>query len=241
MNQKKKIILVTGSGKRIGREIVLGLSNLNKNYKFILHFNKSHSEVLNLKKKIKRIGIESEIINFDLNNLDNIESFSLNVEKIFGGVDILINNASIFEEKKLHNISEDDFDRMMNVNLKSPFFLSKFLSIGMKKRKYGKIINLTDSIGVAETWKDYSHYCISKGALETMTKALSLDLAPLIQVNSIAPGKILKPINFSDKLYKKEYNTKDGIQDIVNTTHLLIQSRIITGKSFKIDNIRNSD
>ena len=111
----------------------------------------------------------------------------------------------------------------------------------MKKRKYGKIINLTDSIGVAETWKYYSHYCISKGALETMTKALSLDLAPFIQVNSIAPGKILKPINSSDKLYKKNYNTKDGVQDIINTTHLIIQSPIITGRSFKIDNIRSSD
>ena len=239
MSIKEKIILITGSGKRIGKEIVLGLCKLDKTYKFILHYNNSDSEATMLMKRIKKIGIKSDTINFDLNRVNDIKRFASKAEKIFGRIDILINNASFFEEKEFHDISENDFDKMININLKSPFLLSKYLSTGMMKRKYGKIINLTDSIGVTETWENYSHYCISKGGLETMTKALSLDLSPYVQVNSIAPGKILEPINYSKQLYNQKYNTKDGIEDIINTTHLLIQSKSITGKSFKIDNIRN--
>ena len=69
-----------------------------------------------------------------------------------------------------------------------------------------------------------------------MTKVLSLELAPYIQVNSIAPGKILKPVNSAKDIYVKTYNAEQGIEDIIYTTQLLIESNQITGKSFKIDN-----
>ena len=236
MKNRKDVILITGSSKRIGKEIVLGLSRFNKNYKFILHYNNSAKEAKNLKTRLEKDKIDSKIIKFDLSNADKIKDFGKEVERLFGRVDVLINNASIFIEKELHAITNNDFDEIINVNLKSTFLLSKFLSIGMKKRKYGKIINLTDSDGVNKTWKKYSHYCITKGGLETMTKVLSLELAPYIQVNSIAPGKILKPVNSAKDIYVKTYNAEQGIEDIIYTTQLLIESNQITGKSFKIDN-----
>mgnify|MGYP001158436869 FL=1 len=236
MRNIKKVILVTGSGKRIGREIVLGLSKNSKNFQFILHYNNSYKEVLDLINKLKKNGINAKSIKFNFAKTDEIKEFVKKVEALFGKVDILINNASIFKEKKFHKISEKDFDEMIEINLKAPFLLSQFISVGMLKRKYGKIINITDSIGVEKTWKGYSHYCISKGGLETLTKSMSLELTPNIQVNSIAPGKILEPINKANKLYDKSYESKNGIDRILNVVFLLIQSNIISGECFKIDN-----
>tara|TARA_B100001175_G_C19402160_1_gene586812 strand:- start:10 stop:735 length:726 start_codon:yes stop_codon:yes gene_type:complete len=231
-----KIILITGSGRRIGKELVLGLSKIDKNYKFILHYNNSSKEVQSLINKIKKDGISAKPIKFNLLETEKIESFAHKAEKLYGRIDVLINNASIFKAKKFNKISSKDLDEMINVNLKAPFLLSKFISSQMVKRKNGKIINFTDSIGVTKTWKDYSHYCISKGGLETMTKVMSLELAPYVQVNSIAPGKILKPINSSKNLYNNFYNSNDAINDIVNTVYLLVESKFINGESFKVDN-----
>ena len=183
-----------------------------------------------------RDRINAKSIKFNFAKTDEIKEFVKKVEALFGKVDILINNASIFKEKKFHKISEKDFDEMIEVNLKAPFLLSQLISVGMLKRKYGKIINITDSIGVVKTWKGYSHYCISKGGLETLTKSMSLELTPNIQVNSIAPGKILEPINKANKLYDKSYESKHVIDRILNVVSLLIQSNIISGECFKIDN-----
>lgn len=236
MKRKEKIILVTGSGKRIGKELVLGLSKLNQKYKFILHYNESWKEISTLINRLKKRGINAKPIQFNFMETKKIKDFTLEAISLYGRVDVLINNASIFKPKKLHKITEEDFDEMMNINLKSPFLLSKYISIEMKKRKYGKIINLSDSIGVNKTWKNFSHYCISKGGIETMTKALSVELAPNIQVNCIAPGKILKPVNSSNNLYKKSDILDSGIKSIVNTAHLLIESDFINGESIKVDN-----
>ena len=153
MRNIKKVILVTGSGKRIGREIVLGLSKNSKNFQFILHYNNSYKEVLDLINKLKKNGINAKSIKFNFSKTDEIKEFVKKVEALYGKVDILINNASIFKEKKFHKISEKDFDEMIEVNLKAPFLLSQLISVGMLKRKYGKIINITDSIGVVKTWK----------------------------------------------------------------------------------------
>ena len=97
-------------------------------------------------------------------------------------------------------------------------------------------MNITDSIGTSKTWKDFSSYCISKGGLETMTKSLSLELGPYIQVNSIAPGRILKPITGSKKnLYRKISASKIPLQSLINSIEFLINSDFITGESIHID------
>lgn len=236
MSNLEKVILVTGSGKRIGKEIVLGLSKANKNLRFIVHFNNSDKQASKIIEEVNKERIIAKSIKFDLSNSKDMKKFVLEAEALFGKIDILINNASIFEERKFHKITEDHFDRMININLKAPFILSQLISIGMLKRRYGKIINMTDSIGVAKTWKDYSHYCISKGGLETLTKVMSLELKPYIQVNSIAPGKILKPINNANELYNKSCESASGIERILNILTILIESDIINGESFKIDN-----
>jgi len=234
MTSKKKVLLVTGAGKRIGKEIVLRLSK--DSYKFVIHFNKSRKDSQDLIKEIEKNGGEAKSIQFDLSKTAHIEKFAKSCEKLFGQIDILINNASIFKSQNFWDIKEKDFDDFININLKAPFLLSKYIAKGMKKRKYGKIINITDSIGTGKTWKNYSSYCISKGGLETMTKVLSLELNPYIQVNSIAPGAILKPVRGSaKKIYKNAYNSEKALDSLVNSIRLLLNSDFITGESIHVD------
>ena len=234
VKDKKKVVLITGAAKRIGREIALRLSH--EKYKFIIHFNKSKKDCASLIETIENSGGEAKSIQFDLSNTKSIEKFAKSCEKLFGRIDILINNASIFKSQNFWDIKEKDFDDFININLKAPFLLSKYIAKGMKKRKYGKIINITDSIGTGKTWKNYSSYCISKGGLETMTKVLSLELNPYIQVNSIAPGAILKPVRGSaKKIYKNAYNSEKALDSLVNSIRLLLNSDFITGESIHVD------
>ncbi len=237
MKNKEKIVLITGGAKRIGKELVVGMSKSAEKYKFIIHYNKSRKQAEELVISLNKIGIDSKPIHFDLNQVSKIKNFAENAEGIFGKVDILINNASIFKQEKFHHITEKSFDETININLKAPFLLSNLLSKGMVRRKYGKIINIGDSVGTYKTWKDYSHYCVSKGGLETMTKVLSLELAPFVQVNAIAPGPILKPsAKHKKNLYTKISKSKVGIKSMVNSLKFLIDSDFITGEVISVDN-----
>ena len=235
MINRKKVLLITGSGKRIGREIVLRLPV--EKYKFVIHYNESKKDADNVIKKIKSNGGEAKSIKFDLSKSKLIGKFAKSCEKLYGRIDVLINNASIFKSQSFWNITEKDFDTFLAVNLKAPFLLSQHISKGMKRRRYGKIINITDSVGVRKTWKDYSCYCISKGGLETMTKVLSLELSPYIQVNSIAPGAILKPIkSVNKKIHRSTYNSEKALDSLTNSVELLINSDFLSGESINIDN-----
>tara|TARA_B100000686_G_scaffold238466_1_gene246623 strand:- start:2734 stop:3453 length:720 start_codon:yes stop_codon:yes gene_type:complete len=233
MKKQKKVIMITGAAKRIGKEIILRLPI--EEYNFIVHFNRSKKEAKTLVRQIKDKGGDAKSIQFNLSNTKSIEKFCKSCEALYGRVDILINNASEFKSQDFFRVKEKDFDNMIGVNLKAPFFLSKFFSKGMKKRKYGKIINITDSIGTSKTWKEFSTYCISKGGLETMTKALALELSPYVQVNSVAPGAILKPVTRIKKIYRKKYTSEKSLQSLVDTINLLLSSDFITGESINVD------
>lgn len=134
----------------------------------------------------------------DLNEPSEIAGMLRAVESKLGPVEILINNASIFEKKNFFEITEEDWDRHMNINLKGPFLLAQGVARGMISMGSGKIINITDYTAVRPS-KDYLPYNISKAGLTALTKTLAKELAPTIQVNSIALGPTLPPENYTEE------------------------------------------
>ena len=186
-----KNVLITGSSKRIGKSISKFLAN--KGFNVCIHYNNSDSESSKLVKDLRNFKIKCERIKFDLSDTKNLKSFYKKVLEKFGKIDLLINNASVFEYDSLKTSSLESLDKHLNVNFKAPFFLSKYFSKSLGKNEKGLIINIIDQ-RVKNITPYFTSYTISKSALWTLTTSLALSLAPNIRVNAIGPGPTIKSL-----------------------------------------------
>ena len=181
---KNKTVLITGSSKRVGRSIAMKLAE--RGFNVAIHYNKSSKESYSLQKELKKYNVKVKTFQLDLQKTDKIKVFFKKVVNYFGEVNILINNASTFEFDSIKNATIKSYDKHLDVNLKAPFFLSKYF-VEARGKKKGNIINILDQ-RVMNTTPYFTSYTISKSALLTLTRSLALSLAPKIRVNAIAPG-----------------------------------------------------
>lgn len=185
-NESKKIAIVTGGAKGIGKEIVKSLSQ--KNYYVILDYRNTIPSYLDFNNNV-------EFFQSDVSNSDNCKKIISYVIGKFGRIDLLINNAGIDIEKPITDFSDDEFDSIMKNNLYSAFFLSREVSREMVKRKSGHIINISSIWGITGSSCEVP-YSISKAGMDGLTKSLAKELGPSnIRVNSIAPGYIDTDMN----------------------------------------------
>ena len=187
---KNKTVLITGSSKRIGRSIALKLAE--KGFNIAIHYNKSRKESDSLQKELEIYKIKVKTFKLDLQKTNRIKPFFKSIVNYFGEINVLINNASTFEFDSIKSSTINSYDKHLDVNLKAPFFLSKYFVEAIGKKK-GNIINILDQ-RVMNTTPYFTSYTISKSALLTLTRSLALSLAPKIRVNAIAPGPTLKSI-----------------------------------------------
>ncbi|MCA1901945.1 MAG: SDR family NAD(P)-dependent oxidoreductase, partial [Candidatus Hydrogenedens sp.] len=179
--------LITGSALRIGRAIALRLAKEGVN--LLLHYNTSEEEVISLAKELKSYSIKTAILKADLINPQSANSLYEQTINIFGEIDILINNASIFPVKLFDSFSYHDLISSINIHSWAPLQLSRRMK---KQHKKGVIINFLDSRLWDYDDKHISYY-LGKQLLRTLTRMLAMELAPNIRVNAIAPGLILPP------------------------------------------------
>ena len=231
-----KTALITGGAARIGAQIAETLHD--NNYKIIIHCNQSleKAQLLSDKLNSKRKNT-TEVISGNLNNIDSILTIVNSIESL----DLLVNNASVFYPKPVENSSIDDWNDVINVNLRAPFFLSKGLSKKLSINN-GSIINIID-IHSERPLKNHAVYNISKAGLKMMTQTLAKELAPSIRVNGVSPGSILWPeataeISDDEKklmLDRIVLNRQGSPQDIADTVLFLANSDYITGQIINID------
>ena len=225
--------MITGSSVRLGRSMALALAEMGAD--LCIHYRSSEKEAENLADEIRNMGRKACTIQADLS--DSVSSSKKLIEgalEKLGRVDILINNASVFEPDEFGTVTEDKWDQHFSVNLKSPFFLSQEWVRQQPELKKGHLINIADWRGT-RPGKDYLVYTMTKAALITMTKSLALALAPDIQVNAIAPGAILPPPGKSqeylDEVAKNIPLKRSGsCEEIVHAVRYLLQSRFVTGE-----------
>jgi NAD(P)-dependent dehydrogenase (short-subunit alcohol dehydrogenase family) len=158
------------------------------------------------------------------------------VEKEFGRLDILINNAGMFFAAKFEELADEQWDRIMNANLKSQFLCAQAAAAIMKRQGRGRIINLS-SLGGILPWPAYTHYCVSKAGSIMLTKCLARALAPEILVNSVAPGTIQFPDERPDQDYIKRvplHRTGTG-DDIADAVMYLVTADFVTGQIIAVD------
>ncbi len=231
-----KKIIITGAATRIGSAIAKSLANFQT--KIGIHFNKSKSNALKLKKELVELGAEAYLFKADLNNLKQTQILIKKAYKTMKGLDCLINNASIFENDNLENFSEKSFSKHINVNLKAPAILTQSFK-KLVKNKEGCIINVIDQ-RVEKLTPFFFSYTLSKSSLATFTKTSAMKLAPNIRVNGISPGPTLKNKRQSEAHFKKQWKStllkkKVDLDNICNGVRFFIENKSITGEIINID------
>jgi len=228
--EPEKFALITGASQRIGREIALHLAK--NGFDIGLHFSKSKEAAEQTKKEIESFGRRVLLLQADLSNPDEIDDLfnSLSNEKTT--IDVVINNAAIMPKSDLMKITWQDWDKVMNINLRGAWLLTRkaveIMSPG------GVVINISDA-GAEMHWTGYGAYGISKYALNELTRLLAKELAPSIRVCAIAPGLLLKSESMSqeewDRLAERVPGKSAGdLGAFLATLDLLISNGYITGE-----------
>lgn len=239
----QKNVLITGAAKRIGAACARLLHSEGCNV--CLHYRSSEREVLQLCEELNHIRVDSaRMIQADLLNIQAIKKLAQAAEGAWGGVDVLLNNASAFYPGIVGEVTEQNWDELLGSNLKAPFFLSQAL-VSSLSRKQGCIINIID-IHAERGLKGYPVYSIAKAGLAAMTKSLAKELGPQVRVNGVSPGAILWPEHDMSDEVKAEIIQRVVLQrigdpvDIAKAVHFLINdAEYITGQILAIDGGRS--
>ena len=202
----QKVAIVTGASRGIGRAIAKSLAN--KDYIVIANYNKSEKEAIELKNEFNNI----DIFKADVSKRDEIKSLVEYTLNKYGKIDVLVNNAGIGNEKLFQDITDEDWQNVINTNLYSVFCVTQEVVNNMIHNKSGCIINISSIWGQIGASCECI-YSASKAGIDGITKSLAKELGPSnIRVNSIAPG-------FIDTDMNKKYKTSE-INDIKNETPL---------------------
>jgi pteridine reductase len=185
-----KVVLITGGAKRVGAASARLLHAAGAN--LMIHYRSSATEARALQDELNAVRPGSvALIQADLHDTGGLASLVHQTVATFGGLDVLLNNASSFYPTQVGSITEKDWVDLMGSNLKAPMFLSQAAAPELKKRR-GCIINITD-IHAERPMKNYVVYSVAKAGLVGLTKSLARELAPEVRVNGIAPGPIMWP------------------------------------------------
>lgn len=236
-----KVALVTGSVKRLGKDIALRLADLR--FDIVLnYFNSSDDEAAKISAELRAKGSDVLCVKADLRKVEEIRKLFCKVEEKYGRLDVLVNNAAIFERVDFFDVTEDMFDEFISMNLKNAFFCSQEAAKMMlkSKEKPCSIINIA-SLGAIENWQSVMPYSLAKAGIAKLTKLLAKRLAPDILVNAIAPGTIWiegdenKTAANEDagKYPMKRFGKSEDIESMIE--YLTIKNKWTTGNMFVVD------
>ncbi len=236
----EKVAVVTGGSRGIGKAIVEALAR--KNVKVIANYNQSEEKAKKLKEELEKENIEIDIFKADVSKREEVKKMIDYTIKKYGKIDILINNAGIDQEKMFQDITDEDWNNVMKVNLYSVFCTTQEVIPYMINQKNGCIINISSIYGI-NGGSCAVAYSATKAGIDGMTKALAKELGPSnIRVNSIAPGYIDTDMN---KKYSKEEREQikeetplekiGKPEDIAKCIEWLIEDNFTTGQVISIN------
>jgi NAD(P)-dependent dehydrogenase (short-subunit alcohol dehydrogenase family) len=236
---KNRVALVTGAAKRIGRALALALAQ--EGVDVVLHYNTSRDEAENVADEIRQQhGVRAWTLQAGFSDLLQAETLVEHALESAGSLDILINSASIFPQDRVLDFSPERFSHNMQVNALAPLWLSRSFA---RQEREGVILNLLDT-RILDYDREHAAYHLSKRTLYTLTRMLSVELAPNIRVNGIAPGLILAPPGQDEAYLEQRRHTNPlhrigTLEDITSAALFLLQSDFVTGQILYVDGGRH--
>ena len=240
--EEKKVALITGGTRGIGREIAKKFAKEGCN--LVLNYVSDNTDVEKIKSEFNEYGIDVLVLKADVSVFSDCENLVKEAIEKFGKIDILINNAGITKDTLIAMMKEDAFDKVIDVNLKGTFNVTKNVVPYMMKKRNGNIINISSVVGVVGN-AGQSNYAASKAGIIGFTKSLAKELAPRnIRVNAVAPGFIETDMTsvLSDKV-KENINLQIPLkrmgkaEEVANVVSFLAndESSYITGQVINVD------
>ena len=242
---KDKKVLVTGASRGIGKAIAI--QSAKDGADVIVHYNSSIEDANDVIQIIRKMGRKANKVSGNLGSTKDAKKIVQDAWQIFVGIDILVNNAGIIFRKHFLDFSEDEFNRLWQVNVRGTFFVTQeFAKLMITNNKKGKILTIT-SVEALRPGVNRSIYASTKSSLETMMKAIALELSPYnILVNTLAPGATKTDINKKlwenpETLEKREKGIALGHfatpEEIAKVACLIISSRAeyVTGSTILVD------
>ena len=239
----QRSVLITGAARRIGAALARGFHAEGANV--CIHFHRSTGEAEQLRNELNAIRADSAICAAaDLLDVDALPGLVSRATSAFGGLDVLINNASSFYPTPLGTVTAKHWDDLMGTNLRAPLFLSQAAAVALKERQ-GLIINMID-IHAQRPLPQHPVYSTAKAGLVMLTRSLARELGPEVRVNGIAPGPILWPEGGLDESVKQEIIDKTLLKrsgsppDIVRAALFFAKDApFVTGQILAIDGGRS--
>ncbi|MDU7967189.1 MAG: 3-oxoacyl-[acyl-carrier-protein] reductase [Paeniclostridium sordellii] len=242
MDLNGKVALITGGSRGIGKAIAIKLASYKAN--IVINYTSNKEQALKVKEEIESYGVKSIVIKCDVSKSDEVNNMIEEVVKEFGQIDILVNNAGITRDGLLMRMKEEDFDSVIDINLKGVFNCTKSATKYMMKKRYGKIINISSVVGLIGN-AGQANYCASKAGVIGLTKSSARELASRnINVNVIAPGFIDTDMtsvlneNLKETMLKNIPQNRFGSpEDVANLVLFLASdmSSYITGQIINVD------
>lgn len=239
---KDKVAVVTGGTRGIGRAIAIKLADEGAN--IVINYRSSDKEAEELKTILEEKGAKVLTVKCDISNFEDSKNLLDKCKEEFGKIDILVNNAGITKDTLIMRMKEEDFDNVIDVNLKGTFNCAKHASAIMLKQKFGKIINMTSVVGIAGN-AGQVNYAASKAGVIGLTKSLAKELGSRgITVNAVAPGFINTDMTASLSEKVKEEASKNiplkklgNPEDVANLVGFLASdaANYITGQVINVD------
>jgi NAD(P)-dependent dehydrogenase (short-subunit alcohol dehydrogenase family) len=232
-----KTVLITGAAKRIGRQLALDLAGAG--YDVAVHCNASRDAAEEVVGLIRAKGCKAVVIEADLALMESPARIMAQAVAGLGVVDVLINNASLFEDDDVSNMTHDSWQRHQDINLRAPVMLAQAFAKALPSGASGNVINLIDQ----RVWKlnpQFFSYTISKAGLWTATRTLAQALAPHIRVNAIGPGPALPSARMDDAAFQRQGELtllKRGTSpaEISAAVQFILSQPALTGQMIALD------
>lgn len=237
--QSRPVALVTGAAHRVGRALAVGMAR--SGHDIALHYHSSASKVESAVQEIAAAGGRSTLFQADLTSPAAPGQLVRDVVESLGRLDVVVNSASVMIRMPVGNVTAEDWDSVLNLNLRAPFLIAQEAARHLPDG--ASIINIAD-LAAFETWPPYVPHGVSKSGLVYLTRALARVLAPRIRVNAIAPGTVLLPENFDPSAAAHLAATtplgRDGSpEDVVQAMLYLLQATYVTGETIIVDGGRH--
>ena len=230
------IALVTGGAVRIGRAITIGLAKCG--YDVVVNYHTSEKAARDLEATLTEQGREVLLAHGDISTQEAIEKISQSVKKRFGRLDVLVNNASSFFSTSLLDIDSEEWDYVLDSNLKASHLTVREFA-PLLKESSGCVVNIADYMGL-QPLVHYAHHSVAKAALMHLTRIQAMALAPKVRVNAVAPGLVLAPEGMGKSRLGSEIKATllkrmGTVEDVVHTVLFLVQSPYMTGQTVIVD------
>ena len=230
----RKTALVTGGAKRVGRELALALARSGMN--IAITFRESAKEASETARAIEALGVRSVAFQMDVRSEESVQRTVAATVALFGSLDLLVNNAAVFESAPLPEITLAQWDAVFETNTRGPFLMAREALPHLKASR-GRIVNL-GSLGGSHPWARHAHYCASKAALHMLTQTMAKAFAPEVSVNCVAPGYIeiqagKEAAHFASKT---PMGRNGNVQDVAEALLFFATgSHFITGQILTVD------